>query len=196
MPSRPDSLIRAFGMSGYQISAELTEVEEKLNLKLGHLRGLRKRRQLENYDQFDRDIRAEASLMSEYYEIFYCLEQSIRRLISETLREVEGGSWWEGDRVPPAIRDDVEKRHMRELDSGVSARSELLIDYTTFGELAVIIKKNWDMFEPIFSTEAAVTRVLSQLNLLRGPIAHCCQLSEDEALRLELAVRDWFRIMS
>ncbi len=29
------------------------------------------------------------------------------------------------------------------------------------------------------------------LNMLRGPIAHCCPLSEDEVDRLRLAVKDW-----
>jgi len=37
--------------------------------------------------------------------------------------------------------------------------------------------------------------VMGSLNTLRGPIAHCSPLAEDEALRLRLAVRDWFRLM-
>lgn len=32
-------------------------------------------------------------------------------------------------------------------------------------------------------------------NLLRGLIAHCEELSEDEVLRLRLTLADWFRLM-
>jgi hypothetical protein len=33
------------------------------------------------------------------------------------------------------------------------------------------------------------------LNMLRGPIAHCCPVSDDEVLRLQLTVKDWFRLI-
>lgn len=196
MPKRPDSIIRAFGMSGHQLTADMKDIEEKFGVALGHSQGIRKRRQLENYDQFDRDVRAEASLMSEYYEIFYCLEKSIRGLVTDVLEEAEGAEWWKSARVLPALRTVVADREQKELDSGVSTRSEAPIDYTTFGELSELIVSNWDLFETIFSTKKAVQRIMSQLNMLRAPIAHCCKLSEDEVLRLELAVKDWFRTMA
>jgi len=43
-----------------------------------------------------------------------------------------------------------------------------------------------------------VERIVSTFfnaNLLRGPIAHCCPLAEDEKVRLDLTVKDWFRLM-
>jgi len=36
---------------------------------------------------------------------------------------------------------------------------------------------------------------MANLNTLRGPIAHCTLLAEDEVVRLRLSVRDWFRQM-
>jgi len=44
-------------------------------------------------------------------------------------------------------------------------------------------------------SERAVDNVVSSLNLLRGPIAQCCPLSEDEIDHLSLAVKVWFRVM-
>lgn len=41
----------------------------------------------------------------------------------------------------------------------------------------------------------AVERILSNLNTLRAPIAHCKALAEDEVERLHLGLRDWFRQM-
>jgi len=35
---------------------------------------------------------------------------------------------------------------------------------------------------------------MANLNTLRGPIAHCSPLAPDEVLRLQLTVRDWFRL--
>lgn len=36
---------------------------------------------------------------------------------------------------------------------------------------------------------------MNSLNLLRGPIAHCSPLAEDEVVRLKLTLKDWFRLM-
>lgn len=41
----------------------------------------------------------------------------------------------------------------------------------------------------------AVERVMGNLSVLRGPIAHCSPLADDEVVRLKLTVRDWFRLM-
>jgi hypothetical protein len=48
-----------------------------------------------------------------------------------------------------------------------------------------------------FRDQRACSRwsVMSRLNTLRGPVAHCTPLAEDEVLRLRLSVRDWFRLM-
>lgn len=70
------------------------------------------------------------------------------------------------------------------------------LDYTTFGELSDLIQANWDIFGgTLFTSKRAVQKVMAGLNALRNPIAHCCPLAEDEQLRLQLTVRDWFRLM-
>ena len=70
-----------------------------------------------------------------------------------------------------------------------------MIDYTTFGQLSGMITANWGVFEPTIQSKRGVERVMANLNLLRGPIAHCCPMQEDEKDRLKLAVKDWFRII-
>ncbi len=133
--------------------------------------------------------------MSKHYELFYCLEQSIRKLITETLQDAEGPDWWNSGRIPQKIHQDVATRVQRELESGMTRRSERLVDYTNFGELSVIITSNWALFSTVLSNQRAVERVMNNLNLLRGPIAHCCPISDDEIDRLDLAVKDWFRMI-
>lgn len=192
--SRATDIIRAFAMSGMQMTDEMKGVESKFQIDLGH--GTRAIVDSEDYyQQFELSVRAEAAAMSRHYELFYCLENAIRKLISETLEESAGQDWWNSGKVPPRIVQDVKERIQKETDSGVTRRSEAAIDYTTFGELAVVITSNWDLFGTIFSSSRAVERVMGNLNLLRGPIAHCCPISEDEVARLSLAVKDWFRMI-
>jgi len=193
--AKTDDYLRSFGMSGFMLIEELKRVEHEFNLELGHLTQSPSENPVEYYPQFEQLIRAEAAQMSMHYELFYCLEQSIRKLISETLQEAEGANWWNSGRVPANIVQEVNDRMQKELDSGVTRRSDAAIDYTTFGELSVIITSNWNLFGAIFSSRRAVEKVMSSLNVLRGPIAHCCPISEDEIVRLRLAVKDWFRMI-
>jgi hypothetical protein len=116
--------------------------------------------------------------------------------VSETLETAEGNDqWWHSNRIPQNIQTDVTGRIQKELDSGVTRRSLDELDYTTFGELSVIITSNWDVFGGLFGSRKALEKVMASLNMLRGPIAHCTALAEDEVLRLQLTVRDWFRLM-
>lgn len=198
MPKRPDGLIRAFGMSGLQITSEMSRIEQRYGLDLGWSPNISNTgRKTAEYEQFEASMRAEASRMSEFYEIFYCLENSIRRLVSDILFEAKGPNWWQSDCVDEKrIRDQANIRRKKEIDSGITPRSDNLIDYTTFGELAQIITDNWELFQPVFNSKTAVSNVSNQLNLLRGPIAHCNPTDELEQDRLNLAVRSWFRLMS
>jgi hypothetical protein len=133
--------------------------------------------------------------MSENYEVFYCLEQAIRKLIVETLEDSEGKDWWNSARIPVDIKTDVAGLVKKERDNGVTPRSDNTMDYTTFGQLSVIITSNWELFEPTLKSKRGVERVMANLNLLRGAIAHCCPMQEDEIDRLRLAVKDWFRMI-
>jgi len=177
------------------LSDDLARIEKQFNIELGHIPSSAKIPSIDYYPQFEQSVRAEAAEMSRHYELFYCLENSIRKLITEALRENAGPNWWESGKIPSNIVDGVKERVQKEIDSGVTRRSDDPIDHTTFGELSVIITTNWDLFGTIFSSRRAVEKVMSSLNLLRGPIAHCCPLSEDEKDRLKLTVKDWFRMI-
>jgi hypothetical protein len=109
------------------------------------------------------------------------------------MMEANGADWWDGERVDEKrIREPAGSRRRKEIDSGITPRSDKLIDYTTFGELSQLITDNWELFR----SKTAVSNVSNQINLLRGPIAHCNPTDELEQKRLNLAVRTWFNIMS
>ncbi|CUW37177.1 conserved protein of unknown function [Magnetospirillum sp. XM-1] len=144
--------------------------------------------------QFDLANRKNAAKMARYYQIFYMLENDIRQLIIETLESAHGPNWWE-TKAPQGVRDEAKKNRSREEQAAVSPRSDDEIDYITFGQLWDVIRENWTDFAGIMSNQSAVGRVLSGLNMLRGTIAHCGVLAEDEVDRLKLAIRDWFRVL-
>lgn len=191
-----DLALRAFMMSGAQITSELQQISIKHGVNISKSNSNLRTRKHEDYANFEKLIRKNAIQMSEYYEIFYCLETSIRNLISNTMIEAEGPNWWTTSRVAIGIRNEVNAIRSKEESAGVTTRSDNMIEYTTFGQLSQLITDNFVLFEPIISSKSAVSRVLNQLNLLRGPIAHCCYLAEDEQDRLSLAVKDWFRLLS
>lgn len=184
-----------FGMTSQLIEHDLDEIEQKYGVSLG--RGHLKTVAIDQdyYPQIEQEIRSEAASMAPHYEMFYSLEKTVRRLITDTLSTAEGVDWWNSTRIPDHLRDEAEKKQQQEIDSGVTPRSDEPIDFCTFGELGELIKTNWDVFAATFSSIKAVERVMSRLNTLRGPIAHCSLLAEDEILRLRLTVRDWFRLM-
>lgn len=190
-----DHSVRSFGMSGFLICEELRQIEQRFGIELGHVAKAEVGSAVAYYPQFEQSVRLEAANMSENYEVFYCLEQAIRKLIIETLEDGEGIDWWSSARVAPEIKADVESLLKKERDNGITPRSDNMIDYTTFGQLSVIITSNWDLFEPTLKSKRAVERVMANLNLLRGPVAHCCPMQEDEIDRLRLAVKDWFRMI-
>lgn len=189
-----DDYVRSFGMSGMIITEELRTLEQQYNIELGHVPPAIKQSALEYYPQFEKEVRLQAATMAQYYELFYCLEQSARKLITETMEEAEGADWWER-KVPQVIREYVQRLMQEEVDMGMTQRSERAIDYTTFGQLFDIIGANWTHFELIFTSRPAVQRIVKNLNMLRGPIAHCCPMSEDEIDRLVLTLKDWFRLI-
>jgi hypothetical protein len=188
--------VKAFGMTTQMVTEDLSKIASVHGVDLGHVPVSVQAVEGVYYPQFDAAVRREASAMAKHYEVFYSLEKSIRTLVAETIEAAEKApDWWSSARVPSAVQTEVASRIQKELDAGVTRRSLDELDYTTFGELSVIISSNWDVFGSLFSSKKAVEKVMASLNALRNPIAHCSPLAEDEQLRLQLTVRDWFRLM-
>ena len=189
---RAEDRIKLFGMSHSLVERDLDRVETQFHVDLQ--RSKRDEKDEEYYPQLDLALRSEAAKMGEHYELFYCLEKSIRNLVSATLESSKGENWW-NTCVPEEVKNNVLKNIVRERESGVTPRSETEIDYATFGELGEIVRRNWTSFDAIFSNQKAFDKIMASLNMLRNPIAHCAPLAEDEVIRLKLSVKDWFRLM-
>ncbi|WP_333795610.1 Swt1 family HEPN domain-containing protein [Rheinheimera sp.] len=188
--------IKSFAMTNMLLEAELDQIEQKFQIDLGRQRVQGSQIEDTYFPQFDATLRAEAKKMSEHYVVFYCLEKSIRQLIVDVFEATGDSNWWD-NLVPEAVKQNAQKSIKREKEAAVTPRSTDPIDYTTFGELGEIIKSNWQLFGGVvFNDLKAMEKVMSALNSLRNPIAHCSALADDEVLRLDLALKDWFRITS
>lgn len=188
-----DSKIKLFTLANSLAENSLDKVEQVFNLDLERTQPIETKRK-DYYLQFSSQFRQEAKEMGEHYEVFYCLERSIRSLVVQLMFEKYGEKWWE-EKVTPEIQKNVDNNIKREEESGYTQRSEFKIDYTTFGELSQIVTSHWDAFTDLFRNPRAFQKIMTSLNLLRGPIAHCCPLAADEIIRLEITVKDWFRLM-
>lgn len=188
--------VKAFGMTNMLLMSDIEAIENKYNIELQSKPGRLSESDIEQtyFPQFESALRDEAFRMAKNYELFYCLEKTIRKQISDLLDSNHGDDWWEKPVIPEHILGEVKKRILREKESGITPRSSDALDYTNFGELGEIIKANWPLFASIFNNAKAVDKIMFNLNTLRNPIAHCSLLAEDEKLRLELSLRDWFRL--
>ena len=186
--------VKLFALSCQLIESDLDKIEAQFSIDLGRDQSNVPDIDEEYYPQIEALFRQEAALMAKHYELFYSLERTIRALVRDKMEAECGKNWWE-EYVPDHIQTRVKENIQKEIDSGITLRSTEEIDYTTFGELGEIVRHNWGIFSDTFNSQKAFTKIMTTLNTLRSPIAHCSPLADDEVLRLRLAVRDWFRLM-
>lgn len=185
--------IKLFGMQNLMLETELRKLEES-GIQIEHTKTIKKA-EIVDVELFESDILQEARRMADFYAIYYALENTIRRLISERLKEKHGANWWK-DKVPAGVQTEVEKKKKEERETAMSIRSEDPLAYTNFGELISIFDANWIDFADTLRSQKSMQQILGQFNKIRNTVAHSCELVEDEILRFQLLVRDWFRIQS
>jgi hypothetical protein len=194
MTSAEDS-VKLFTLNSMLIETDLRSVQKQISEDIGHSKTNNDSDVANHLTSLPSELKAEAKAMAGHYVSFYCLENYMRQIIEELMNETYESDWWP-KKIPDQLVQSAKKNRENEEKSGVTPRSEGWLNYLTFGELSEVIKHNWKgCFEQMFSDLNAVQRIMSDLNRLRGPIAHCCLLPEDEIGRLELAVKDLMRQM-
>lgn len=182
--------LKLFAMRNLMLESDLIRLESA-GIEIGHLQTIKKDNVVD-VDLFEFDILKKATKMADLYILYFALENSIRRLISETLKDKYKNNWQ--DKIPKEIKDEVQKKIEQEKESIISQRSEDPLSYAHFGELIKIFEANWDDFSTNIQSRKAMKQILSQLNMLRNIIAHSCELNDDEITRFKLLIKDWLRI--
>ncbi|MDH3488299.1 MAG: hypothetical protein OEL82_09700 [Nitrosopumilus sp.] len=85
--------VEFFGMKNLILETELLKLE-KNGLEIGHADTIKKE-EVVDPELFEIDIRKSAKKMADYYVLYYCLENTIRRMIKDTLFEKHGANWWD-----------------------------------------------------------------------------------------------------
>ncbi|WP_434713167.1 hypothetical protein NMA58_09755 [Rhizobium sp. YTUHZ045] len=80
--------IKAFDMTNQMLAEDLSSLERHFDIRLGHLPVPSEEVEREYYPQLEADLRAEGAKMARHYEVFYSLEKSIRRLVTETFEAI------------------------------------------------------------------------------------------------------------
>jgi hypothetical protein len=81
---------KAFGMTNQMLLEDLGRIGSQFGVDLGQKPSVNAGVVEEKYyPQFEAAVRKEAATMAKHYEVFYCLEKSIRALVSGTLETAE-----------------------------------------------------------------------------------------------------------
>lgn len=185
--------LKLFGFDNLTLEKELLKLE-KSGIDIRRSNSLQMEEVVDT-DLFDSEILARGQKMADFYVLYYCIENTIRQLISDRMLEKHAAGWW-NHKVPPDVAKEVKARQEREKDTPMAIRSSDPLTYTTFGELIVILDANWVDFADTIRSPKAMQKILSELNSLRGVIAHSADLSDDDIDRFKLLIRDWLRIQT
>jgi hypothetical protein len=80
--------VRLFGMTHQLIESDLTAVEKRFSIDLGRDSNERSTLPDEDYyPQFEERLRKQAATMSRHFEVFYCLENSLRQTVKAKLTD-------------------------------------------------------------------------------------------------------------
>lgn len=187
-----ENQILIFNMRNLMLEGELARLERS-GIELNHMQGVERKDELVDTDLFEHEILNKARKMADFYVLYYSLENSVRKLITDVLSEKYSVDWWE-KRVPSGIRQNVQQLQEKERDTAMSIRSEDNLSYANFGELIDIFNSNWNDFADILRSRKAVQDTLSQFSKVRNVVAHSCELNDDEIVRFKLLIKDWLRI--
>lgn len=179
-----------FAMRNMRLEESLISLE-KSGIEIGHIPTLQKE-EIVDPELFDYDIRKSASKTTEYFHLYFCVENSARVMINQTLNEKYGPDWWNKANIPDGVKNSVADNIKKEKDSLMTSRElDDPLKFTTLGDLIPIITENWEEFSNQLKSKKAVGTILFQLNQIRVAVAHSSELSDHDAKRLEILVKDW-----
>ena len=135
---------------------------------------------------------SEARQMAELYMIAYCLENSVRALVSTVLKEKFGSDWFK-----TAASTSMKQKHTQRLDNEekkkwAPTRSDLGPLYSLdWSDLCTLMRKYEDSFLPYIG-EIKFLHRFEDLGELRNVIAHHGFFDDESQIkRIELACLDW-----
>jgi len=142
-------------------------------------------------DALDQHHVLNAKNMAVVYTAIAAFENSVRELISKTLLEEVGESWWT-DCVSKKIREAAKLRMDEEEKVRWHVqRGEDPIQFTMLPNLLNIIRQNPVQFEPFIHNSEWAASIFDTIERSRNVIMHSGKLSDRDVARLGSLIRDW-----
>lgn len=187
--------LQAFFFRAVTANARLEALERDSQVSVGSTHSIERHRSAALED-FSLEAQIQARRMGEFYELLYCLENSVRELVERTLREAFGPEQWWSSGVPEKIRNAAEKRKQDELKARWHGpRGESLINYIDFPQYADIMVLQWEHFEELIGDQDWMVNYFAEMNRTRRALAHTGVLTDTDVERMEFRVREWLRVV-
>lgn len=141
----------------------------------------------------EESIRGGAIAMQKAYRILFVLENLVRSVITATLEDKSGETWFDIHATAPMkskLRDRQAKESKNQWHAG---RNKEPIYYMDFGDLSKLIVNNWTDFEDLLPGQSWVQSRLEEAERSRNVIAHTNILASEEVARLEMYLTDWIK---
>jgi hypothetical protein len=139
------------------------------------------------------DIRGGALAMQRAYRILYVLENLVRSVIAERLKDKSGDLWFDVHATAPMKSKLKDRQSKESLNQWHSGRNKEPIFYMDFGDLSKLIVNNWGDFEDLLPSQTWVQSRLEEAERSRNVIAHTNVLASEEIARLEMYLTDWIK---
>lgn len=139
----------------------------------------------------DDDLVAAARRMATVYTALAAFENSARKLVSSTMLEAKGESWWE-DCISERVRKRAEGRRTDEEKHRFhTQRGDAPINYTELPDLLNIIRANEELFEPFIPSPEWARSIFDAVERSRNVIMHSGELDAEDIARVGINIRDW-----
>jgi Swt1-like HEPN len=141
----------------------------------------------------DEQFVASARQMAMVYMAITAFENSVRKFISTVLLDKAGASWWDTT-VSGTIKKKVESRQKEEEKVRWHMhRGAAPIIYTDMGDLANIIRNNWQHFEAHIPSSEWASALMDIVERSRNVIMHSGYLGGEDVERVGINIRDWIK---
>ncbi len=140
-------------------------------------------------------VARDAQEMAKIYPIYYVIENSIRIVITRVLEKKYGMQWWDTRAPRPVQQRVAERKNSEAKKPWHGKRGAHEIFYSDFGDLRVIIEKNWSDFSSLFPSRQWITQRLDELEHPRNVLAHHNPVNKNDRKRVELYFHDWISLL-
>lgn len=139
----------------------------------------------------DDELVAAARHMATVYTAIAAFENSARKLVSGTMLEGKGESWWEDCVSAKVQKRAKDRREDDEKNRFHSQRGDAPINYSDLNDLLNVINANWELFEPFIPSPEWAKSIFEAIERSRNVIMHSGTLHREDIARVGIHIRDW-----